>query len=56
MLGTGVWMLSAGQVSIPYSSGEKCKVSEFRFVMFRRITRTVSIPYSSGEKCKKKKL
>jgi len=37
-------------VSIPYSSGEKCKRSRRRGT--RNMMTGVSIPYSSGEKCK----
>ena len=37
-------------VSIPYSSGEKCKLSKLLSSDIERVV--VSIPYSSGEKCK----
>jgi len=41
----------AENVSIPYSSGEKCKF-ECESHIRRLFLLKVSIPYSSGEKCK----
>jgi len=39
-------------VSIPYSSGEKCKRFYRDHRKLTEISKEVSIPYSSGEKCK----
>jgi len=43
---------AGGAVSIPYSSGEKCKSRAPPSDGPPVYQRTVSIPYSSGEKCK----
>ena len=50
ILATGVWTLSAGRVSIPYSPGKNCKKNSFK--KRRPDHDHVSIPYSSGKNCK----